>query len=760
MITEDIYHCSNCDFPFVPDWCDGFCACPNCGEEHDQGDEKRSETNSGLAGRARNDWAGSLGVLLLLLSVGTSGAWQLVFQGTIQNQGTSSESPYINVYLTGQGSSSINLGPYTYFYGGSTLAVAAGATVTFNSAGWTWPANTGAPGYWVCFDPCSGQMVGGGAVTENDPAQTLTLTGTMIICTNTTPPAACYTNLVFSVTNTTKTSQTYAACMLNDPTDTGYAWGTAGPGQAIQLTVQNIPCTNASLWGAVLVTGTWAGQPGGTIAWGFGGATQVPAGVSGAPDASGSGQSVSGSATDGAVSPYSYDNTSSNDPSIIWRDTNTTSTANSGDVVKTLQDVGKMLFDSGVSIGQEAHTDAQAIRLAVLSMTNANTAISTASNVWVQNFPTNIPFPTATFVGISNLLAQAGTNGATVNLSSLTNSIQTMQTNLAAMLNQVLNGLTNGTATNNIRDALAESTLGGMSNLLSQFDAATNSDIATETGQMSVSNLLQGIAGNGTNLYGMVSNLFLSSSNGWGSVSNRATESTLRGISNLLANWPYTNQPDTNATGLGDVPSTATNGAAASSAAAAIDGDYGVDGVASSFGSAAPPADATGAPNMTMTFCGQVINFDPNVIFPGVSSASYIGFSLVLVLAFMVEVSRLFWNIITIRAQTQTGGVPDMDVLGVNAIGVGVAVVVPAVFLGLFVAAMAFVFSYASSYLATALNVSAFTTALGSIGFYLLSSFFPVHLFFTLIFTRLTISFTAAKMVAFASAAARFLFGR
>ena len=61
------------------------------------------------------------------------------------------------------------------------------------------------------------------------------------------------------------------------------------------------------------------------------------------------------------------------------------------------------------------------------------------------------------------LLAQAGTNGATVNLSSLTNSIQTMQTNLAAMLDQVLNGLTNGTAADDIRDALAESTLGGMS---------------------------------------------------------------------------------------------------------------------------------------------------------------------------------------------------------------------------------------------------------------------------------------------------------
>lgn len=220
------------------------------------------------------------------------------------------------------------------------------------------------------------------------------------------------------------------------------------------------------------------------------------------------------------------------------------------------------------------------------------------------------------------------------------------------------------------------------------------------------------------------------------------------------------------------IPSTATNGTAAAAAAAAADGDYGVDGMITGVGSPSLPSSSPSAPSMTMSFCGRTIDLDPVHQFPSVAAASLAGFRIVFLLAFLTEIGRMFWNLIKIRASTQTGGVPDLEVnagfealtfggqVGGNFIGVVVALVVPAIFVGLFSLCMAYLFAHVGFTVSDALQFTDFTNSLGGMGYYLLASFIPVNLLFSLAATRLTLTFTLGKLVALATSAARWLFGR
>ena len=259
-------------------------------------------------------------------------------------------------------------------------------------------------------------------------------------------------------------------------------------------------------------------------------------------------------------------------------------------------------------------------------------------------------------------------------------------------------------------------------------------------------------------------------------LTNYALESTLSGISNLLAgmtNIGVIGHSNANGGALMSsyIPSSATNASVAQAAADAAQGDYGVDGLLSSLNPQLPSATPP-AVNMTMEFCGQTIDLDPTHIFPGCADVSQTGFKIVFLLGFFLEVGRMFWELVKVRATAETGGVPDLDVsamaeflgiggeIGGNFLGAIIAIGIPFAFITLFSAAMSYLFSNLGYSIADAMGITDFSNSMGGIGWYLLATFIPVNLAFSLLCTRITLTFTLAKIVALASAAARYLWGK
>lgn len=188
--------------------------------------------------------------------------------------------------------------------------------------------------------------------------------------------------------------------------------------------------------------------------------------------------------------------------------------------------------------GSTAHADATAVLNAIRGQTNAITVnANQATNVNVLNFPLN------TFVGMSNLLASQSD-------SSLSNVVGNMQSGLSNLIAGLQTSISNAvTGTNQVIDMVADGALTSISNGFAQLVNGTNADIATETTQKGLSNLLGVLAGQGTNLACILTNLSGIVSNGaaLGNNTNLAQETTLTGISNILANLYDTNNlPTTN----------------------------------------------------------------------------------------------------------------------------------------------------------------------------------------------------------------------
>jgi len=294
-----------------------------------------------------------------------------------------------------------------------------------------------------------------------------------------------------------------------------------------------------------------------------------------------------------------------------------------------------------------------------------------------------------------------------------------------------------------------------LSNRLSIIVTNTSSAItngATEGTLRGLTNLIGNLNGNSTNTIQGTNSL---------SLSNVATETTLQGISNLLSSL-------TNSTGTNySLPSSATNSDSAQTAAESAQGDYGINAVISSINPSEAP-DSISEPSMSVTIHGNQFDLNPIHRFPSAANASIIGWKIVLTFAFLFTLSKLFWKVLEIRASTQTGGVPDLEVgasfLGIggsaNILGVATAIAVPVVFITLFSVCLAFLMSFIGDKIGVAMNQSLFSSSLGSIGYYLLSSLFPVNYAFSLLTTRLTLEFTLGKLIAIATAASRFLFGK
>lgn len=254
-------------------------------------------------------------------------------------------------------------------------------------------------------------------------------------------------------------------------------------------------------------------------------------------------------------------------------------------------------------------------------------------------------------------------------------------------------------------------------------------------------------------------------------LTNYATETTVATLTNLLSK-SSTNAFEFLMSRLSAlIPSSSTNGTLAESLAVSAIGESGVSGLITSLSPVFPDATPT-APDMRMSFCGYNIDLNPIHRYPNVAAASLIGWRIVLILAFFIEIGRMYWQIIQIKSSAQTGGVPDLEVVGSiqlftfggsiggNFLGVLAAIAIPLVFIVLFVALMAYLFAHLGVSINEAMNVANFANSLGGIGYYFLASCFPVTLFFSLIITRITLQFAMGRLLDVAISAARFLWGR
>lgn len=549
-----------------------------------------------------------------------------------------------------------------------------------------------------------------------------------IYLTDVDPP--CTTNLTFNYKNNNPEYKGYGLKFLgNDGTTfqdtygsltipTGAMYQTIGPGQSFHYTLNDVPCEIAYRIYCVRYdydSGTEVAVPVGNNSSGF-----PPGG------------------TEGTNAPVSVTESTpitgqANTNNIIW------SAQSATDTPRAIKESTSVIYDSQVKLGMQAHNDSQELKAGIEAAINkAAVDIYSHSNVFVLN---NDQIANA-IVGLSNAVMGAG-------------------------------GGSSSGGTSNVFDIPAENTLAGISNLLSSV-GDTNADIASEVTLRGMSNILAQAYGYGTN--GLATNGVGGVTNGSLSISNYAEETTLRGISNLLGQVQGTNDSYESRKGAmaAMIPSSSTNAQDASDSAYAATSEF--HGEAQSFiNQLTPllPGDVIpSSPEMTMSFCGQTIDLDPVHQFPQVANASLIGFRLVLLLAFLLEVGRMFWKLIQIKASTQTGGVPDLEVIGGgsvfgnggtvggNALGVAAALAVPVAFLGLFSAVMIYLFSHLGVSIADAMNVNAFTGSLGPVAFYLLASFFPVNLFFSLICTRVILHFTLGKILVLATDAARFLWGK
>ena len=316
------------------------------------------------------------------------------------------------------------------------------------------------------------------------------------------------------------------------------------------------------------------------------------------------------------------------------------------------------------------------------------------------------------------------------------------------------------------------------------FDAMTKGEVEAHKDALLTENALAALAnslsnspsgGAGTNIFNGVTNVDVQN---WpAGYSNYLSGILTNGLAgnDLLAGIYSNTLPSTNgmgSNGYAAFPSSSTNSVAALAAADAAQGDYGVDALIASLNPSIIGDGVLGSPDMTMSFCGTTIDFDPNHEFPSVTTVCLSGFKVMLLLAFLIDVGNMFWKLIQVRASTQTGGVPNLQIsggaellgfggsIGGNFIGAILAAVVSSVFIVVFALCMSYLFSNLGINVADAMATDGFENSMGNVGLYLLTSFFPVHLFFTLLTTRIALMFGLGKLLALATAASRFLWGK
>lgn len=164
--------------------------------------------------------------------------------------------------------------------------------------------------------------------------------------------------------------------------------------------------------------------------------------------------------------------------------------------------------------------------------------------------------------------------------------------------------------------------------------------------------------------------------------------------------------------------------------------------------------------NWTMAFCGQTINFDPDVVVPGATSLCYNLTSVVVLILFALECGRLFWQASQTFAQAETGGVANLDLPFVgNVAGMGVVIIVAVAMVGLWMAAIALILPGMTGMFNGVAGLIGGVNIGANAGDLMVRAI-PLNLILNCAITRVVLHFTAGKVVLIAGAASRFLIGK
>lgn len=253
----------------------------------------------------------------------------------------------------------------------------------------------------------------------------------------------------------------------------------------------------------------------------------------------------------------------------------------------------------------------------------------------------------------------------------------------------------------------------------------------------------------------------LTNGNGFGSVTG-AIRAFHYDNTNLLGAIlrGQTNSANTNTV---SIPSLATNVTEARAAAEALtDGiTSSADDALDSLGSTAPSIGSSGSPTVfTLAIAGQTLNLDPEVRFPGIGTIFQGGIMLIVSLALGRYLANLYKDTAAVYASSQTGGSPDLNILGVNAAGPVVGLACAAVIVALWVTVFALLFTLVLDHLlAVRGNADGWTT--GNAGAdYLINYFFPLSFLMASAWTRIVAPIAVTKLVVVTNSIQRFLIAK
>lgn len=176
-----------------------------------------------------------------------------------------------------------------------------------------------------------------------------------------------------------------------------------------------------------------------------------------------------------------------------------------------------------------------------------------------------------------------------------------------------------------------------------------------------------------------------------------------------------------------------------------------------------PDSGGSKSPFM-LTLAGHELDLDPEHIAPGAMSMVYTLISFVAWLLLAIEGSKAIFEATKTYASAQTGGVPDLGILGTNWLGYSVAAIIPLAltFGWLTMLALCVVFFYDES---SAASFGAIKTKFESIPIpvgtkYLFANTIPVNLLISFTVCRILLWLFVAKAVAVAATISRFLYGK
>ena len=419
-------------------------------------------------------------------------------------------------------------------------------------------------------------------------------------------PPCLHTN-IFDVQNTATAWRIF--CVVDTSSGSGQEVDPqfVGPG-AYYYESNVVNCANAPYWhlfttapgGGDEVQDTGIGATG----QGGGGTNNAPLGGGGQGvnnDGSGAGDTNSNSNAGNSQSvtniPPPPSNANPNLPvqpavtnNIVWQNTNQAL----GQLSQDVQNSGQAIYNGINTAANQAHSDAGGIdsqsasNAAYIASSIGNLVTNTvaAANGVIASVNSNA---LSTATGLSNLVGQV--NGIGVQVAQGEGGVQGAVT---AAANTISNALHN-VATN---------------------DSSLNlTNYALETTQDRVLTTNSALAG-----------------------TEYGTSNTMVGISNLISGF-FTNTSDTNVYYVTNAPglqASDTNYSAAEAFANSLMDFTGINALLADLSPTLPPASVSPV-DMTMSFCGQVMDFDPVHMFPAAQQVSYLGLKVVALLAFFIR---------------------------------------------------------------------------------------------------------------------------